>query len=564
MDNREDSFLRRIRLVFYLVILLLLLIFLRLVLIQVIDRQNYIAELAPQIDTEYNTIKAERGDILDRDGNELAVSRTFFQLDINPSLLSTAEKDVVIKNFPKILGLSQAEIKGFLNSSQYVMVSSSLTNSQKIAIEKFGILNGVSFTKIVKRAYPLASDASTILGAVGLDGDGLAGAEYYFDSFLEGRNGRTFRDFTSTKPIMPGEASFSVQPVKGDSITLTIDSNIQFEVQKLLEAKVKEVSAKRGLAIVMDVNTGEILSLANYPTFDPETFSGFSDAINMAVNYNYEPGSVIKPVVAAIALENGTLHTDDSFYCSGSIKVKDRIIHCWQTHGEEHGLNEIMKNSCDVAFVQIGLKLGKEKLLEGFKSFGFGEPTGIELPSEEKGILPDVNNIGDVEVANMSFGQGIAVTPLQLISAFQAIANKGIQLKPTIVKEIRDSKGQAVFKSKPLVERTVVSEDTASKVMDSLRAVVEDGGVPQAKIPGYAIAGKTGTAQKVLSTGGYSSQKLIYSFCGIIPADKPQFAVLVVLDETPTPTYALNIAAPLFKQIGEFLIRYERIEKTNP
>jgi len=564
MDNREDSFLRRIRLVFYLVILLLLLIFLRLVLIQVIDRQNYIAELAPQIDTEYNTIKAERGDILDRDGKELAVSRTFFQLDINPSLLSTAEKDGVIKNFPKILGLSQAEIKGFLNSSQYVMVSSSLTNSQKMEIEKFGILNGISFTKIVKRAYPLASDASTILGAVGLDGDGLAGAEYYFDSFLEGRNGRTFRDFTSTKPIMPGEASFSVQPVKGDSITLTIDSNMQFEVQKLLEAKVKEVSAKRGLAIVMDVNTGEILSLANHPTFDPETLSGFSDAINMAVNYNYEPGSVIKPVVAAIALENGTLHTNDSFYCSGSIKVKDRIIHCWQTHGEEHGLNEIMKNSCDVAFVQIGLKLGKEKLLEGFKSFGFGEPTGIELPSEEKGILPDVNNIGDVEVANMSFGQGIAVTPLQLISAFQAIANKGVQLKPTIVKEIKDSKGQAVFKSKPLVERTVVSEDTASKVMDSLRAVVEDGGVPQAKIPGYAIAGKTGTAQKVLSTGGYSSQKLIYSFCGIIPADKPQFAVLVVLDETPTPTYALNIAAPLFKQIGEFLIRYERIEKTNP
>lgn len=564
MGNREDSFLRRIRLVFYLVIFLLLLILLRLVLIQVIYRQNYIAGLAPQVNTEYNTVKAERGDILDKNGNELAVSDTFFQLDINPSLLSMRDKDAIMKSFPKILGLSQAEIKKFLTSKGYIIASSSVTNLQKIEIEKLGILTGMSFTKIVKRCYPLGGDASTFLGAVGLDGAGLSGAEYYFDSFLEGKNGRIFSDFASTKPIMPGEVSFSVQPVKGDSVTLTIDSNIQFEVEKLLKAKVKEVSAKRGLAIVMDVNTGEILSLANYPTFNPETLSGFSDAINMAVNYNYEPGSVLKPVVAATALENGTLHTDDSFYCSGSIKVKDKIIHCWKTHGEEHGLNVIMKNSCDVAFVQIGLKLGKEKLLEGFKSFGFGGPTGIELPSEEKGILPDVNNIGDVEVANMSFGQGIAVTPLQLISAFQAIANKGVQLRPTIVKEIKDSKGQVIFQSKPLVERAPISEDTASKVMDSLRAVVEDGGVPQAKIPGYVIAGKTGTAQKVLPSGGYSSQKLIYSFCGIIPADKPQFAVLVVLDETPNPTYALNIAAPLFKQIGEFLIRYVRIEKTNP
>jgi stage V sporulation protein D (sporulation-specific penicillin-binding protein) len=564
MKNKEDSFLLRMRFVFYVLILIFLLIFARLILIQVINRGNYLAELSPQIDTEYNVIKAERGDILDRNGNVLAVSRTFFQLDINPSLMSASENESVLQNFPKILGISSSTVKQFLTSKQYIMFSSSLSTSQKSQIEATGLTNGVSFTKVVKRSYPLGSDASTIVGAVGLDGNGLSGLEYYLDSYLSGQNGRIFRDFTSTKPLMPGEASYSVEPVKGESVTLTIDSNIQHEIEKLLESKVKEVSAPRGLAIVMDVKTGEILALANYPSFDPKTLSGFSNAINMAVNFNYEPGSVIKPIVASIALEDGTLKTSDSFYCSGSIKVKDIVMNCWQRHGEEHGLNEIMKNSCDVAFVQIGLKLGKEKLLQGFKSFGFGEPTGVELPLEEKGILPDVKNIGDVEVANMSFGQGIAVTPMQLISAFQAIANKGIQLKPTLVKEIADHSGNVIFQSKPLVERAIISEDTASKVMDSLRAVVQGGGVPQAKIAGYVIGGKTGTAQKVLPTGGYSSQKLIYSFCGILPFDNPQFAVLVVLDETPTPTYSLNITAPLFKEIGEFLIRYEKIAKSTP
>ncbi|MGC9125010.1 MAG: peptidoglycan D,D-transpeptidase FtsI family protein, partial [Caldisericaceae bacterium] len=512
----------------------------------------------------YDTIKAERGDILDRNGRYLAVSRTFFQLDVNPSFLSSAEKGILKNDLPKILGVTSSYVNKLLSETQYTLVSSSLTNEQKSKIEQLGIANGISFTKVVKRTYPLGDYSSTILGAVGLDGNGLSGAELYFESYLQGLNGRVFRDFTSTKPLLPGETSFSVQPVKGDNVTLTIDSNVQYEVQNLLEDKVKEVSAKRGLAMVMDVHSGEILALANYPTFDPTSLAGFSNATNMAVNYNYEPGSVIKPIVAAIALENGTLHTDDSFYCSGSIRVKDRVINCWQKHGEEHGLNEIMKNSCDVAFVQIGLKLGKEKLLEGFKSFGFGEPTGIELPSEEKGIIQDVNNVGDVELANMSFGQGIAVTPLQLISAFQAIANKGVQLKPTIVKSIKDSNGNMVFQSKPLVERSVVSEETASKVMDSLRAVVQDGGVPQAKISGYVVAGKTGTAQKVLPSGGYSSQKLIYSFCGLLPGDNPEFAVLVVLDETPNPTYSLNLTAPLFKQIGDYLIRYERIEKSTP
>ncbi len=561
METKEDSFLVRLAIVFYVVIFVFLMIFLRLVFIQVINRNNYLMGLSPQIDTEYNTIKAERGDIFDVNGEPLAVSSTFFQLDVNPYLLSASEKEKLIKFLPQILNTPKTTIQQLMLQKDYVMVNSSLNATQKQKIEELNITNGISLSRTVKRTYPLGNKISTVIGAVGLNGTGLAGLEYSLDSYLSGKNGRVFKDFTSTKPLMPGEVSFSVDPVKGNTVKLTIDANIQSTIQRLLEEKIKEVQAKKGLVIVMNTKTGEILGLANFPSYDPIALTGFSSAIDMAVNWNYEPGSVIKPIVAAAALEAGTLRTDEDFYCSGSVKVKDRVISCWQKHGAEHGLNTIMMNSCDVAFVQTGLKLGKENLFNSFKRFGFGEATGIELPGEEKGILPDFKNIGDVEIANMSFGQGIAVTPLQLISAFQAIANKGVQVKPTIIKEITDASGNVIFQSKTIIKQAVISEDTALKVMDSLKAVVEGGGVPQAKIPGYEVAGKTGTAQKVLPSGGYSNQKLIYSFCGILTVNDPQIAVLIVIDETPTPTYSLNITAPLFKEIGEFLVRYLRISK---
>jgi len=240
--------------------------------------------------------------------------------------------------------------------------------------------------------------------------------------------------------------------------------------------------------------------------------------------------------------------------------VGDRVLSCWQKHGEEKGLNEIMKDSCDVSFMKIGLKLGKDNLLKFFNSFGFGRPTGVELPGEESGILPDSSKVGDVELATMSFGQGIAVTPLQLISALSAIANGGIQMKPNIIKEIINSEGEIVYQSEPTVKQIVISQEVASKVMDAMKAVVSKDGVPQAMIDGYSVAGKTGTAQKLLPQGTYSSSKLVYSFFGVIPSDNPEVSVLVVVDETSTPTYSLNITAPLFKQIGLFLIKYLRIE----
>lgn len=557
MKNREEIFIRRISVIFIIFVVVFLSIFSRLVFIQVVKRNSLISELNPQFDFGYKVINGERGEILDCNGVFLALDKVAFQLDINPARLSDEDKKKIDENLSKIIGISQKEVENILKATQYVMVSTSLSLEQKKKIESLAINDGVTLTQTSKRNYPLTNLMAPILGFVDVDNEGLSGIEYEFNSDLESKKGRVFYNIDTEKPMTPGEPSYKVNPINGNLIFLTIDSNIQFATEKLLQETVNNTGAKGGLVIVMKPKTGEILGLVNYTNPDTDKTSSF---YNRAIQWNYEPGSVIKPIIAAAALEEGSLQVDDEFYCPGYIKVKDRVLSCWQKHGNEKGLNEIMKDSCDVAFMKIGLKLGKENLLKYFDRFGFGRSTGIELPGEEVGILPDGSNIGDVELATMSFGQGIAVTPLQLISALSAIANGGVQMKPTIIKEIRKSDGGSVYNFQPVVKQTIISMDIADKVMEAMKAVISKDGVPQAMIDGYSIAGKTGTAQKVLPEGGYSKDRLIYSFYGVIPADTPEVSVLVVIDETPAPTYSLNITAPLFKQIGLYLIKYLRIE----
>lgn len=560
MKNKEEIFLKRVTVIFLIFVLIFVAIFSRLVFLQVIRRDSLISELTPQFDFGYQVINGERGEIFDCNNVPLALDEISFQLDINPSLLSSGDIKKLDNNLSKIIGASQKEVETILKGNQYQMISTTLSLEQKKEIEDLDIGNGLTLTQTYKRSYPLASVTSPVVGFVGVDNQGLSGIEYELNTQLEGKNGRIFYDMNTEKPMTPGNPSYKVDPENGDNVVLTIDSNIQFAVQKLLEDTVNTTGAKDGLVIVMDPTTGNILGLVDYT--NPKVDKGSSDNqyYNMATQWNYEPGSVIKPIVAAAALESGTLKVDDNFYCPGYIKVKDRVLSCWERHGEEKGLDTIMKNSCDVAFMQIGLKLGKEKLLEYFDRFGFGRPTGVDMPGEESGILPDVSKIGDVELATMSFGQGVAVTPLQLISALSAIANGGVEMKPTIIKEITNSTSQVIYQSQPVIKQAVISEEVANEVMQAMEAVVSPGGVPQAMIDGYSVAGKTGTAQKVLPGGGYSKDKLVYSFFGVLPADNPKISVLVVVNETPKPTYSLNITAPLFKQIALYLIKYLRIQ----
>lgn len=559
MKNKEEIFKVRLAVVFYLVMLLFIVIFAKLFMVQVIKRSVYLSEVEAQINQDYDIIRAERGQILDRNGKILAFSQTFFQLDINPSLFNSAEGKLIAEKLPSIINISKNDLNNYLKYTNYVMVSQSITLQQKEKIEKLDIKNGITFTRVYKRVYPLSSYISPIIGVVGVDGEGLSGIEYEFESQLKGKNGRIFRNFVSTKPILPGETSYSVEPQKGADIILTIDENIQYKAQSILEEKVKEVNAKGGSILVINPKNGEILAMANYPTFDPTNIQNAGSTFNRAVNWNYEPGSVIKPIVAAAALEEESLKIDDVFYCNGYIKVKDRVISCWQKHGEEKGLKEILKNSCDVAFAQVGLKLGKDKLLEYYKKFGFGSPTGVELPGEEKGILLSLSSINEVELATMSFGQGIAVTPLQLLSAFSAIANGGVQVKPTILKSVKNG-DENVYDSTPIIKNVVISQNIAETLKEALVYTVNEG-IKNARIEGIDVLGKTGTAQKVLPSGGYSKQNLIYSFLGAFPAEDPEVAILVVIDETPTAMYSINITPPVFKELAEYLIKYLRLSK---
>lgn len=560
MKNKEEIFIKRVTVIFLIFILLFVSIFLRLVFLQVVKRESLISELNPQFDFGYKVVEGKRGEILDCNNVPLALDQVTFQLDVNPIKLNSADKEKIVKNLAKIVGISQKEVDSILKATQYEMLSKSLSLEQKKEIDELDISDGVTLTQTYKRNYPLSNLLASVVGFVGVDNTGLSGIEYGFNSNLEGKKGRVFYNINTEKPMTPGEPSYKVDPINGNSVVLTLDSNIQFTVEKLLGDTVRSKGAKGGLVIVIKPKTGEILALVNYTNPDVNETNSINPYFDRAVQWNYEPGSVIKPIIAAAALEEGSLQVDDEFYCPGYIKVKDRVLSCWQKHGEEKGLNEIMKDSCDVAFMQIGLKLGKDNLLKFFNSFGFGRPTGVELPGEESGILSDSSKVGDVELATMSFGQGIAVTPLQLISALSAIANGGIQMKPNIIKEIINSEGEIVYQSQPTVKQIVISQEVASKVMDAMKAVVSKDGVPQAMIDGYSVAGKTGTAQKLLPQGTYSRSKLVYSFFGVIPSDNPEVSVLVVVDETSTPTYSLNITAPLFKQIGLFLIKYFRIE----
>ena len=562
MENKEEKFILRLSIVFLIIVLMFGLIFGRLLYIDVIARGKFLVGINSEANFGTISVKAERGEIVDRNYTPIALSKNAYELDINPSKLSSDEKQLVLNKLPQIIGIDSKKLYSMLsNRSVYVRVSTTLSDKQKDLIESLNIKNGIALTKTKERIYPYGSLMANVVGFVGSDEKGLSGMEYELDNELRGVDGKIYFPVNANRPLLPGYSSSAITPHKGDTVQLTIDTNIQYVIEKYLKDAIEKTKAKDGVVIVMDPKTGEILGMASYPTFDPNNLSTINsnNVMNRAISMNYEPGSVLKPIIAAAALSEGTLHTNDTFYCKGYLKVKNRILHCWRRHGEEHGLNEIMRNSCDVAFMEIGLKLGKEKLDRYFKRFGFGRPTGIELPGEESGILPDLGKVGDVEVATMSYGQGIAVTPIQLITAFSCIANKGIEMKPTIIKKITNYKGEVVYDSVPTVKKVVVSPKVAEEVMDALKAVVSDKGVPQAEIKGYSIAGKTGTAQKPDKNGGYSNDKLIYSFCGIVPANDPQVVVLTVIDQTEKPSYSLYIAAPLFKKIATFLIRYLRI-----
>lgn len=507
-------------------------------------------------------VEAKRGIIYDRNKNQLAVSVNVDSVYAVPSEIEDPQS--VAARLAVILGLEKEEVlKKITQRQSFVWVKRKIENDQAKRIRDLK-LTGIGLTQEGRRFYPKGSLASHILGFAGIDSQGLNGLEWSYDKYLRGNAGYLIAERDALGREIP-EGMEKFFPAKdGNSLVLTIDEVIQHIVERELDKAVKMNKAKSGTIVVMDPKTGEVLALANKPDYDPNRFWQYKPELwrNDAVFYNYEPGSTFKIITAAAAIEEHVVKPDDSFYCSGGVTVGGHYVKCHLSSG--HGaetFRSVVKNSCNPGFIQIGMKMGKEKFGQYIKNFGFGQLTGVEIQGESKGIVRSIKDTQPIDVATNSIGQGIAVTPIQLVTAVSAVANGGTLMRPLIVREIVDPKGGIVKNFNPIVVRKVVSPETAATVRMLLEDVVTPSGTGRnAVVEGYRLCGKTGTAQKAAAGGGYESSKYVASFVGFGPADNPRFVALVMIDEpTAGSYYGGQVAAPIFREIARDILRYLEI-----
>ncbi len=498
-------------------------------------------------------VKPDRGVIVDRMGHPLALNVEVSSLYARPSLISKPAQ--VAKTLARPLEIPRRKLKALLSRDQpYVWIKRHLSDDQA---NQFSTLEipGIFLTKEPQRFYPKGELVSHVLGFAGVDSQGLEGVEFQYESFLRGENNliQYQRDALGRKI-----ASSSIPQASGHQLgfhlTLTIDEVIQYIAQDELTQAVKKAGAKSGNIIIMDPLTGAILAWALNPTFDPNRFSEFSPGAwrNRLVTDSYEPGSTLKIVVAAAALEEGLMNPDTLIYGGeGQITVAGTVVHdpsraSWLT------FSEAVVKSSNVGAIKMAVELGEQKLLDYLQAFGFGEKTGIDLPGESSGILRELSQWSGRSLPSIAMGHEIAVTPIQMVTAMAVIANGGWLMKPFVVSSVVDSRGTTVLMNESSRKRQPLSEATAQSVSQILEATVEVGTGKRARLTGYRAAGKTGTAQKFDSqTGRYSSTNVIASFVGFAPVEHPRLAMLVVLDEPQKGNWGGEVAAPVFRKVAE-------------
>ena len=500
-------------------------------------------------------VEPKRGIIYDRNNVELAVSASSDTVVAAPKDIENPRQ--IAKQLTEILDMSEADIlKKITKNASAVYVQRKITEAQAKKIQKLD-LEGIYFTEESKRFYPKGDLASHLLGFAGVDSQGLQGLEYYYDRYLRGDPGKIAIENDAIGRKIPNGIKDYVAPDDGDNLYLTIDHVVQYITERELDKAMKEHQAQAATMIMMDPETGDILALANRPTYDPNNFAEYSARLwrNRAISDTYEPGSTFKIVTASAALEEGVVHPNDKFYCPGHIEVAGQTINCWKSGG--HGKQtfaEVVENSCNPGFVQVGERIGKEDFDQYIRGFGFSKKTGIDLPGEATGLLYTLDKIGPVELATISFGHGISVTPMQLITAVSAVANDGQLLEPHLVKKVKNKDGNSVKKVKTQQVRKVISKKTAVTVRKLLTGVVEEGSGKKAQVKGYTIGGKTGTAKH------YGERKYDASFVGMLPADDPKLVALVVVYGVESyPYYGSQVAAPIFHNVVKDTVRYLEI-----
>ncbi len=509
-------------------------------------------ELARKAENDYSKfvrIKGERGEILDRKMNKLATSATAISITACPAKIKDPSN--AAKKLSKILGLNRRELKNKLSSKHmFAWVARGVSPGQAERIRDLK-LPYIYFEKDFKRFYPNRELAAQVIGFTGSEDSGLEGLEFQFNNILEGRSGE-IRLRRSGNGEFIGLDNDKRAGLKGKSIILTLDKKIQYLSEQSLEAAVRAHQARSGMALVMRPATGELLSVAHYPKFNPNNFKGIKTDVfrNRSVTDAFEPGSVIKVFTAATALEKG-FSPKSIFFCeNGTYRIGRDTIH--DTHPHDWlSISQIIKYSSNIGSTKIIETVGDKALYQNLKAFGFGRKTRVGCPGETTGNLPPYEKWSRIDAGSISFGQGISVSALQLISSISAIANNGRLMKPMLIKKILSNNGTPLKINHPQVARQVISEQTAAQIKKMMNLVVQKEGTGEkAAMDGYAVCGKTGTAQKALNhERGYSNDKYISVFAGFAPMEKPELAILVVVDEPQNNYYGGEVAAPAFKTI---------------
>ncbi|NLM05001.1 MAG: stage V sporulation protein D, partial [Clostridiales bacterium] len=550
----------------------------RLGWIQIVQGEHY-KELANIQQTRDIPIPAKRGTIYDRNGKELAISASTNTVWAKPTEITDSKEAGEI--LADILNLETEELIEKLSNTKYGLVRVARWVDDDIANEiRSKKIKGVWIAEDNKRYYPYGNFASYILGHTTDDNRGMAGVELEYEKYLSGLPGRWIKNTDAKGRQLPFSIERYHPPEDGLSLVLTIDEVIQHFAEKAAEKALEINNATRISVIVMDIKNGDVLAMAAKPDYDPNTprvpldeglrnelekmddekklETWFSMWRNPIINDTYEPGSTFKLITTAAAIEEGIANAESGFYSSGSIKVAGQTLRCWRwynPHGHQ-SLSEAVQNSCNPVFVELAQKMGVKTFYDYIDGFGFSTTTGIDLPGERTSIMYSLENVGPVELATISFGQSISVTPLQLITAISAIANDGKLMKPRIVKELVDAEGNVIHRFDETMIRQVISKHTSEEMRKIMEATVSEGSGKTAYIPGYSVGGKTGTAQKVVGKG-YSSDLYVASFVGVAPIDDPRLAVLAIVDEPRGIShYGSVVATPIAKEVLEESLRY--------
>jgi cell division protein FtsI (penicillin-binding protein 3) len=551
---------RRIRLVVAVFALVFAIALVRVAWLQAV-RADALDRLGTNQHRETLDVPAHRGTIFDRLGVQLALGEPATTVYANPRQIADPRKAALAAG--EALGVKPEKLYPLLadRSRGFVYVARKADPEKAEALERQEIV-GFGFYPEERRTYPQRSVASEVVGYAGLDNRGLSGVELRYDRVLSGEGG--------SKTIVRDPFGRTLQVIESDDVRdgrdvyLTIDNTIQGQVERVLRATRSRWDAKAATAVVLDVETGGILAMGVEPGFDANEYPGVARRDlqrlrNRAVTDTYEPGSTFKAVTIAAVLETGLVTPSTEFTLPYSLQVADRVIHDAVKRGTQTmTVSQILSQSSNVGVITLAIELQRQALSEWIGRFGFGRPTGLDYPGESKGIVLPPDDWSGSTIGNVPIGQGIAVTPMQMVAAYGALANDGVWLQPHLVERVE---GERPVEPK---QRRVVSEQVAKQLKRMLRGVVEEGSGTSAQVPGYHIAGKTGTAAKPEPTGGYSTSRYVASFVGYVPAGDPRLVVLVTVDEPKGTIWGGVVAAPAFAEIAQFALQYLEVPPDAP